>query len=150
MRAPQYRHVGAGPDRGRRRKSEMDHGAPMRTCRACGCTDDDCRQCVEKTGEPCYWVEPDLCSACRPSRAEGVPGFWLYETSGALRPAVVAYLQHDEMTPGEIAAMRAYLRQWIGAFVGVDDLVGRVEGLDSRQKIGAWLDDALLMGIDPL
>jgi len=36
----------------------------------CGCTDDDCRQCVEKTGEPCYWVEPDLCSACRPSRAE--------------------------------------------------------------------------------
>lgn len=34
-------------------------------CRECGCTDDDCSQCVEKTGEPCYWVESDLCSACQ-------------------------------------------------------------------------------------
>lgn len=34
------------------------------TCRVCGCTDDDCRQCVEATGVPCYWVEPGLCSAC--------------------------------------------------------------------------------------
>jgi hypothetical protein len=36
----------------------------VRTCRICGCTDDDCHQCIEKTGEPCYWVEDDLCSAC--------------------------------------------------------------------------------------
>jgi hypothetical protein len=36
----------------------------VRKCRVCGCTDDDCRQCIEKTGEPCYWVEEDLCSAC--------------------------------------------------------------------------------------
>jgi hypothetical protein len=35
-------------------------------CRQCGCTEADCRQCVEKTGEPCHWVEPDLCSACAP------------------------------------------------------------------------------------
>ena len=34
------------------------------SCRVCGCTDDDCSGCVERTGEPCYWVEPDLCSAC--------------------------------------------------------------------------------------
>lgn len=34
------------------------------TCRVCGCTDDDCSGCVERTGEPCHWVEPDLCSAC--------------------------------------------------------------------------------------
>lgn len=33
-------------------------------CRVCGCTDDNCRQCIEKTGQPCYWVEEDLCSAC--------------------------------------------------------------------------------------
>lgn len=33
-------------------------------CRICACTDHDCSQCIEKTGEPCYWVEPDLCSAC--------------------------------------------------------------------------------------
>lgn len=35
-----------------------------RVCRVCGCTTLDCRQCIEKTGEPCHWVEPDLCSAC--------------------------------------------------------------------------------------
>jgi hypothetical protein len=33
-------------------------------CRRCGCTDDDCSGCVERTGAPCFWVEPDLCSAC--------------------------------------------------------------------------------------
>ncbi len=37
-----------------------------RTCRVCGCTDSDCRQCIKKTGHPCYWIEPDLCSACVP------------------------------------------------------------------------------------
>lgn len=35
-----------------------------RTCRVCGCTDDACYQCIEKTGKPCHWVEKDLCSAC--------------------------------------------------------------------------------------
>lgn len=33
-------------------------------CRVCGCTDDNCSACVERTGDACYWVEPDLCSAC--------------------------------------------------------------------------------------
>lgn len=36
----------------------------FQTCRVCGCTDNDCRQCIEKTGYPCMWVEKDLCSAC--------------------------------------------------------------------------------------
>lgn len=36
----------------------------VRTCRGCGCTDDDCSQCIKKTGQPCHWVEEDLCSAC--------------------------------------------------------------------------------------
>lgn len=37
------------------------------TCRICGCTDADCRQCFAKTGSPCAWIEPDLCSACLPA-----------------------------------------------------------------------------------
>lgn len=37
----------------------------VRTCRVCKCTEDNCQQCVEKTGELCYWVELDLCSACK-------------------------------------------------------------------------------------
>ena len=43
---------------------------PVRSCRVCGCTDNDCRQCIEKTGEPCYWVAADLCSACIPEANE--------------------------------------------------------------------------------
>jgi PRTRC genetic system protein E len=40
--------------------------ALQQRCRICGCTQDDCRQCIEKTGAPCYWVDSDLCSACSP------------------------------------------------------------------------------------
>lgn len=39
-------------------------GQAEQTCRRCGCTEDDCSQCVAKTGKPCHWVEADLCSAC--------------------------------------------------------------------------------------
>ena len=35
-----------------------------RRCSVCGCTDDDCSTCVERTGGPCFWVGEDLCSAC--------------------------------------------------------------------------------------
>jgi len=35
-------------------------------CRCCGCTEDDCSQCVERTGDACSWATPalDLCTAC--------------------------------------------------------------------------------------
>lgn len=43
----------------------------VRRCRECACTDADCRGCIERTGKPCHWVEPDLCSACGlPDRAD--------------------------------------------------------------------------------
>lgn len=36
---------------------------PERTCRFCGCTDDNA--CVDPfTGEPCSWAEYDLCTSC--------------------------------------------------------------------------------------
>lgn len=37
----------------------------LRTCRVCGCTDDDCSQCIKASGEPCHWAEDDLCSRCQ-------------------------------------------------------------------------------------
>lgn len=37
---------------------------PERFCRICGCTDDDCSQCIEAQGEPCFWIEENLCSRC--------------------------------------------------------------------------------------
>lgn len=35
-------------------------------CVKCGCTDDDCRGCIERTGHPCNWhnIEHTLCTAC--------------------------------------------------------------------------------------
>lgn len=33
-------------------------------CAVCGCTEDDCSRCVERTGEACSWIESNLCSAC--------------------------------------------------------------------------------------
>lgn len=44
----------------------MNAGNPIAAmrCRVCGCTDDDCSGCIERTGRPCSWVERDLCSAC--------------------------------------------------------------------------------------
>ena len=44
--------------------AELERLEPEATCRNCGCTGEDCSGCVERTGEPCYWVEADLCSAC--------------------------------------------------------------------------------------
>lgn len=35
-----------------------------RKCRECGCTDDNCAECVKVQGYPCHWHEDDLCSRC--------------------------------------------------------------------------------------
>jgi len=82
------------------------------------------------------------------------PGFWMYETTGALRPAVEAYLNGEQMTGEQIAAMRAYLRQWIAdtAWTGmaVTNLREAIDRLDSRGAINAWLELADQIGIDPL
>lgn len=82
------------------------------------------------------------------------PGFWVNETSGVLAPAILAYLNGAPMTSGEIAAMRAYLRQWIGApcwrGTFISELRESVDSLDTRRKISDWLDAALDAGIDPL
>lgn len=84
----------------------------------------------------------------------GVPGYWMNETSGVLRPAVEAYLQHRPMTPEQIAAMRAYCRQWINApgFLGpdIEALRNAVDGLTTSAAISAWMEVACLAGVDPL
>lgn len=82
------------------------------------------------------------------------PGYWMNEQSGVLDPVVRRYIAGDELRPLEVAAMRAYLRQWIDApgFIGpaVDDLRRRVEHLATTAQVRDWLDDALDAGIDPL
>lgn len=87
------------------------------------------------------------------------PGYWMWETSGVLRPAVEAYLNSEPMTSEQIAAMRAYLRQWIEAdwmaMPGaqqriLDNLRAMVDGLVSRETLSIWLMQAEAFGIDPL
>ena len=81
-------------------------------------------------------------------------GYWMWETTGALRPAVKAYLAGAAMTPEQIVAMRAYLRQWINAPVwrgaAANALRADIDNLTSRQAIAAWLEAAVDAGIDPL
>lgn len=36
----------------------------VRKCRVCGCTDNDCIQCIEAQGFPCKWTGEDICSRC--------------------------------------------------------------------------------------
>jgi hypothetical protein len=77
----------------------------------------------------------------------------MHETSGVLKPAIMAYLNHAEMTPDQIAVMRAYLRQWIdGPWQGanIDLLRATVGSLASRKNIDSWLEVAEREGIDPL
>lgn len=33
-------------------------------CRVCGCTNEDCTECVDILGEPCDWADVDLCTRC--------------------------------------------------------------------------------------
>ena len=82
------------------------------------------------------------------------PGYWMHETTGVLRPAVEAYLHDEPMTATDIAAMRAYLRQWIAAPAWRSEAVGvlrqAIDQLTSREAIDEWLELALDEGIDPL
>lgn len=84
----------------------------------------------------------------------GIPGYWMNETSGALRPAVLAYLAGDEIKPEHIMAMRAYLRQWIAApgFCGpqVEQLRADVDFVASRKSLNEWINLAIDAGVDPL
>lgn len=48
----------------------------MGKCKFCGCTDNNCIKCIKKTGEPCYWVEIDVCSACFDFPENGIQGFY--------------------------------------------------------------------------
>lgn len=80
------------------------------------------------------------------------PGYWMYETSGVLRPAVEAYLHGGPMTDAQIAAMRAYIRQWMASpfWAGATELRQEIDGLVTREAITAWLDKAADLMIDPL
>jgi hypothetical protein len=95
------------------------------------------------------------------------PRYWMYETTGVLRPAVEAYLA-GSMSPEQITAMRAYLRQWIDAPVWERNFVSDypnlqtwarqwltemrrdIDNLDSIEAIRGWIVEATDRGMDPI
>lgn len=58
--------IGCAENAWRRRARRATRGPRCRVCgcHMCSCTDDEYRMCYERTGAPCWWVEPNLCSAC--------------------------------------------------------------------------------------
>jgi hypothetical protein len=79
----------------------------------------------------------------------------MHETSGQLRPVVMAYLVGAPLNPREIAIMRAYLRQWINSEVWAPTedicwLRAEVGAIETPQELYAWLDRAELAFVDPL
>jgi len=38
-----------------------------RICYNCGCTESNCEACIKRTGQPCFWLDQNLCSACADS-----------------------------------------------------------------------------------
>jgi hypothetical protein len=56
-----------------------------RSCRVCGCTQEDCSQCIAATGQPCFWIEQDLCSRCKkeePADQAALPAINRYRKGG--------------------------------------------------------------------
>jgi hypothetical protein len=80
--------------------------------------------------------------------------FWMYETSGVLRPAVRAYLKGKAITANDIAAIRTYLSVWIFAPEfdgdGIEALRQTVDGLASREASKDWLATARKEWVSPL
>jgi hypothetical protein len=91
------------------------------------------------------------------------PGYWMYEISGRLWPAVMAFVNGAELGDDQIALLRAYCRQWIMAdvwelnpHIGAEEKVwlaelrADIDKLTTRVAISSWLRRATEGGIDPL
>jgi hypothetical protein len=79
------------------------------------------------------------------------PGYWMFETSGALRPAIVVYLSREPLDDEQIALIRAYLKQWIeGDFEDVEGLREAVDEIRDVPSLDRWLYRADQVGVDPL
>lgn len=91
-----------------------------------------------------------------------IPGYWMNETTGVLKPAIMAYLYGHELSEHQVAAIRAYIRQWIMSEAWernphadpsarwLSRMRARVDDLVDRESISQWMRDALEGGIDPL
>ncbi|MBD2261379.1 hypothetical protein [Pseudanabaena sp. FACHB-2040] len=91
---------------------------------------------------------------------ENILVYWRNETSGELAKAVKVYCTEDrELTAEERSHLAAYFRIW-AFYPGWRDDTGQLEVLrqsfdamvtgGNRATISQWLDQALVIGIDPM
>lgn len=123
-------------------------------CRVCGCTDADCSRCVAITGQPCSWVEDDLCSACATAKDAASPA--------ATPPAstLAELLQHLADNAGEAAAVLGQLAEATEpsskvpatrtgiVLAGANDLIGRLaDEVPMMNRAGAMQLGAIIVHI---
>lgn len=75
----------------------LDDLFDIAVCRVCGCTDDDCTECVEATGEPCTWAAVDLCSRCADEAPCTNPGCDCHDLEPRGRPVVTLITTGDRL-----------------------------------------------------
>lgn len=82
-------------------------------CVVCGCTDHDCSGCIARTGEPCWWFGPDLCSACAMA-CKGLslwhPWAWFVELG--VKPIETRFWQTRYRGPILICSAQTYDTSW--------------------------------------
>jgi hypothetical protein len=94
-------------------------------------------------------------TAMLPPDHPDAPKFWMYESSGVLRPVVEAYLKGQDLSTEQIGLMRAYLHQWVRSPVWkpgsqLEMLRLRICAIETRADITDCLAVAEFLGIDPL
>lgn len=103
-------------------------------CIVCGCTDDDCSQCIRLTGAPCAWYSLNHCTAC-------------YEVAKTR----AVYLTGDPRAIPRTNAW-AYARGWRAAHAGLARVspyrTGRTTSSGSKGFNRLWFDgfDAYVSG----
>lgn len=101
----------------------------MSACRLCGCTDADCRQCIERTGEPCHWLEPDLCSACGPAAVQAEVAAFVRDGRASQAEVDAALKLFDELADLELSGtITPDDAQSVVGFFATLQLAARVSG----------------------
>ena len=85
------------------------------------------------------------------------PVYWRDETSGVLEEAVQNFLSAEKLQPKNLERLKVYFAQWVNAPewqaedpLALERLRDQIYEVSNKKELVAWLDRALLLGIDPL
>lgn len=113
-------------------------GTGVRRCRVCGCTDDDCSGCIERTGGPCSWAEAELCSACVPEEEQEPAGVRVRDLDELLKLSLLHHIDGSVKMWKQLATKGATAAQIRDAINSVWTSGGQAgPGYEARFKGGA-------------